>query len=91
VKPVSLLNHRIKRLEFSYSVLYFHGGFLNTPVSCSVKCVRGLELPFDLFLGTVVSHLTLLVSIVVFRCVFVVPNLVLKTGRFSITMRSWPS
>jgi hypothetical protein len=41
---VLFLSPRIKRLEFSLSELYFHDGFPNTPVRCSVKCVRGLEL-----------------------------------------------
>jgi hypothetical protein len=58
------------------------------PISCSVKYVRGLELYFNLFLAAVVSHLTLLVSIVVFCCISVVSNPVSRTDSFSIAMQS---
>jgi hypothetical protein len=34
-----LLSHRIKRLEESWFKSFFHGGFLNMPTSCSVKCL----------------------------------------------------
>jgi hypothetical protein len=40
-----------------------------------------------LFLAVVGSHVSWLVSIVVFYCVFVVPNLVLRIDSFSIAIR----
>jgi hypothetical protein len=48
-KPVLVLSYRIKKLEVSEYLSFLHGGFSNIPVSCSVKCMRGLELPFDSF------------------------------------------
>jgi hypothetical protein len=85
------LSHRIRKLEVSWSLLHSHGGFPNSSARCSVKCVRGVELPFDSFLTVVVFHVTLLASIPVFHCVFVIPNLVLMTDSFSIAMQSWSS
>jgi hypothetical protein len=43
---------------------------------------------FDLFLAIVVSHVSWLASIVIFRCIFVVSNRVPMTDSFSIAMRS---
>jgi hypothetical protein len=45
---VYLLSHRIKRLEDSWFKLFFHGDFLNTSTRCSVKCLWGHKLSFDL-------------------------------------------
>jgi hypothetical protein len=53
-----------------------------------VKCLLGLELSFDVFLSAVVSHVSWIALIVVFRCVFMVPNPILKADIFSIAMRS---
>jgi hypothetical protein len=56
-----------------------------THAKYSVKCVWGLELSVGSILIAGVSHITLLASIVFFRCDFV-PNLVLMTNNFTITM-----
>jgi hypothetical protein len=56
-----------------------------------MKCLCRLDLPFDSFLATVVSHVFLLASSVVFHYVFVVPNRAPRVDSFSIAMRSWPN
>jgi hypothetical protein len=45
-------------------------------------------LPFNLFLTIVVSHVALLASSVIFRCVSRLSNPVLRAHSFSIAMRS---
>jgi hypothetical protein len=77
-----------QRLELPGFSLHSRVGFLNSLIRCSVKCPLRLELSFDSFLAAVVSHVTLLASIVVFRCVPSVPNLVPMADSFSIAMRS---
>jgi hypothetical protein len=52
-----------------------------------VKYKKWLKLFCDSILITVVSHATLVSLIAVFRCVFVVPNLVPMVNRLSIAMR----
>jgi hypothetical protein len=61
------------------------------PVSCSVKYARGLELFCDSILIVIVSHVTLLGSIVFFHCDSRLPNPVLRVNRFSIAIWFWPS
>jgi hypothetical protein len=46
---------------------------------------------FDSLLAVVVSHVSWVVSFVVFRYVSVVPNLVLRADTFPIAMLSWLS
>jgi hypothetical protein len=50
--PVLLLSYQIRKLEFSWFQSLSRGGFQNAPVSCSVKCLRGLELIFCLIFIT---------------------------------------
>jgi hypothetical protein len=45
----------------------------------------------DLILVAFTLHVSWIASIVVFRCVSVVPNPVSRADSFSIDMRSWPS
>jgi hypothetical protein len=47
-KPVLLLSHQIKSLKDSWSKSFFHSSFTNTRTSCSVKCLRGDKLFFEL-------------------------------------------
>jgi hypothetical protein len=56
-----------------------------------VKCAQGHELLVDLILVAFTLHVSLIASIVVFRCVSMVLNPVLMVNRFSIAMRYWPS
>jgi hypothetical protein len=51
-------------------------------VRYSVKCLRGLKLSFDSFLAVVVSHVSFHVSIVIFHCIFRLPNPVLRADSF---------
>jgi hypothetical protein len=71
---VMFLSYRIKKLEISWLQSFSHGGFLNTsvrclntPVRCSVKCLRGLELSFGLiFIASLARVLASIDSC--FRC-----------------------
>jgi hypothetical protein len=73
-------------LEFFLFSLSFHDGFINTSVRCLMKYVRGLVLFCDSLLAAVISHVSLLTSIVIFRCVSVVCNPVLRVHSYSITI-----
>jgi hypothetical protein len=53
-----------------------------------MKYLCGLELPFDSFLAAVVSHVSLLASIAIFRCVSRLPNLIPKANSCPIAMWS---
>jgi hypothetical protein len=67
VKPVFVLSYWIKRLKILRSKLHSHGDFLNALISCSVKCLRGYKLFFDLI--SVVDLVQDLASTVqCFRC-----------------------
>jgi hypothetical protein len=72
------LSYQIEKLEVFYFKSLLNGWFTNMPTRYSVKCTRGLELFCHSFLATVVSHVSWLVSIVIFRCVSVVPKPVLR-------------
>jgi hypothetical protein len=52
--------------------------------SCSLKCLKRVELFYVSILIIVVSHVTLLTLIAVLRCVSVVPISISKTSSFSI-------
>jgi hypothetical protein len=45
---VYLLSHQIKRFEDSWFKSFFRGDFSNAPTRCSVKCLWGYKLFFDL-------------------------------------------
>jgi hypothetical protein len=90
-KPVSLLSHQIKRLEFFYCLLCSCGRYSVTHTKCLVKYVWGLELLISLILVAIVSHVTLLTSSVIFCYDYMLSNSVLRVNSFSIAMRSWPS
>jgi hypothetical protein len=53
-----------------------------------MKCLKGLEQHFDSFFVIVVTHMSCFTLIVVFRCIYVAPNPILRADSFSITMRS---
>jgi hypothetical protein len=91
VKASLVLSYWIKKLEVFGFKLLSREGSLNMPSSCSVKFLCGLELPFDLFLVVIVSQMSWLTSIVVFRCVswFTIPFP--RADNFSIAVRSRPS
>jgi hypothetical protein len=73
-------------LEFSYSSPGIRGGFSVMHTRCSVKCVSGFELLVGSILVTIVLHMTLLASIVIFHCDFRLPNPVSRANSFSIAM-----
>jgi hypothetical protein len=46
--PALLLSYRIKKLEDLWSKSFFRGHFAKTHTRCSVKCLRGDKLFFEL-------------------------------------------
>jgi hypothetical protein len=64
---VVFLSYRIKKLEVSWFQMFFSNGFSNALVTCSVKCIRGLELSFGLIF---INNLTRVVDSInsCFRC-----------------------
>jgi hypothetical protein len=67
-KLILLLSHRIKRIDDSWFKSFFYGDFSNASTRCSVKCLRGHKLFFDLIFA--VDFTRILASIVsCFHCV----------------------
>jgi hypothetical protein len=49
-----------------------------------MKCIQGSKLFVDSFFVALVLHVTLFISIVIFRCDFRLANLILRDNNFSI-------